>query len=527
MMPARLLPAVTARMTTAACRLNPRPWMIGCRMLPSICCTSRTMPSTISAVVNPLLTRAMRTANAPATTAPMIGMNPPKNVSTASGMTSGHAEDPQPQADEERVDEADQGLLADELRQGRPGLVGQRGHVAGHPRAGLRRQPRHPARAVLQEEEDQHQREHQVQQAVADDRGAGERVPRDVLRVVLDRVDDRVDGVADLVLAEVERRALQPLLDVLQGRWWRRRQSSVTWSATDGAIAAMMPTKIATAASRTVDAASAGGHRCLRRNRVAGHSTVAISRPSTTGSRIDHSLPEHPEQQVRRRRRSAGAAPRRSPGVRTRAAASARGPPWAPARGRSPPGSTCRAGGGAGDAPVLGRDGFRRAVGTAGESEPHDDDLSTEPPDRPETIFRRRVARCRWSVVPSRHAEDRHRRPRRPRGPAGVPAPAAPGGAAHPAARRAASSSRRSPAASTREGRIVVVHVSAAGEGGQRPSRPGRLAVRALRRLRRPVGAGRRRGGGARPARRRSSRSSTTTARSAGSTPTGTSTARR
>ena len=39
--------------------------------------------------MNPLLTSAMRTAKAPATKAPMIGMNPPKNVSTASGMTSG------------------------------------------------------------------------------------------------------------------------------------------------------------------------------------------------------------------------------------------------------------------------------------------------------------------------------------------------------------------------------------------------------------------------------------------------------
>ena len=47
------------------------------------------MPSTISAVVKPLLTSATRTANAPATNAPMIGMKPPKNVSTASGITSG------------------------------------------------------------------------------------------------------------------------------------------------------------------------------------------------------------------------------------------------------------------------------------------------------------------------------------------------------------------------------------------------------------------------------------------------------
>jgi hypothetical protein len=63
--------------------------MIGCRTFPSICCTTRTIASTISAVVKPLLTSATSTAKAPATKAPMIGTKPPKNVSTASGMTSG------------------------------------------------------------------------------------------------------------------------------------------------------------------------------------------------------------------------------------------------------------------------------------------------------------------------------------------------------------------------------------------------------------------------------------------------------
>src|SRR3712207_6941359 len=40
-MPYRLPPAVTARITTAACRLSPRPWRIGCSTLPSSCCTTR------------------------------------------------------------------------------------------------------------------------------------------------------------------------------------------------------------------------------------------------------------------------------------------------------------------------------------------------------------------------------------------------------------------------------------------------------------------------------------------------------
>ena len=216
MMPARLLPAVTARMTTAACRLNPRPWMIGCRTLPSTCCTRMTMPSTISAVVNPLLTRATRTAKAPATKAPMIGMNPPKKVSTASGMTSGtpriHRPRPMKNASMNPTS-ACWRMNSDRVV---PRLVGQRRHVARGPRAGLRGQPRHAARPVLEEEEHEHQREDQVEQAVADDGDAGQGVAGDVLRVALDRVDRRVDGLADLVLAEVERRALQPLLDVLE-----------------------------------------------------------------------------------------------------------------------------------------------------------------------------------------------------------------------------------------------------------------------------------------------------------------------
>ena len=110
-------------------------------------------------------------------------------------------------------------------------------------------------------------------------------------------------------------------------------ESSVTWSATDGAIAAMIPTKSATATRSTVEAASAGGHRCLRRNRVVGQSTVAMSRPRTIGSRIDHSLPSTQnsdddgggdEQELRGGDRQACA---------TRAGAWGPGPPSAPAPG--------------------------------------------------------------------------------------------------------------------------------------------------------------------------------------------------
>ena len=64
------------------------------------------MPSTISAAVNPLLTSATRTANAPATKAPMIGMNPPKKVSTASGRASGTPRIDEPRPMKNAVDQA-------------------------------------------------------------------------------------------------------------------------------------------------------------------------------------------------------------------------------------------------------------------------------------------------------------------------------------------------------------------------------------------------------------------------------------
>src|SRR3712207_7500856 len=55
-------------------------------------------------------------------------------------------------------------LLLDELRQGRPGLLRQRGDVRGGAVTGLRGEPRDPARAVLDEEEGEHQRQDQVDQ---------------------------------------------------------------------------------------------------------------------------------------------------------------------------------------------------------------------------------------------------------------------------------------------------------------------------------------------------------------------------
>ena len=107
------------------------------------------MPSTISAAVKPLLTSATSTESTPAIRAPMIGMNPPKKVSTASGRASGTPTISEPEPDEEPVDQADQ-----HLARMKPPRVSQTWHEhhasggrrraarrCGAPRAGTGRRP--------------------------------------------------------------------------------------------------------------------------------------------------------------------------------------------------------------------------------------------------------------------------------------------------------------------------------------------------------------------------------------------------
>ena len=82
-------PKATDSSTTPGCSSIERLWKIGDRMCPSNCCTSTITPSRIRALVRPTVTSATSTAMAPATKAPTMGMNPPKNVSTMSGSARG------------------------------------------------------------------------------------------------------------------------------------------------------------------------------------------------------------------------------------------------------------------------------------------------------------------------------------------------------------------------------------------------------------------------------------------------------
>src|SRR3546814_5659448 len=89
MMPKRVEPRATESSTTAACRFMLLDCNHGDSTLPSSCCTAKITSITIRAPFQPTETSATRTATAPTTKAPTIGMKPPKKVSTARGMANG------------------------------------------------------------------------------------------------------------------------------------------------------------------------------------------------------------------------------------------------------------------------------------------------------------------------------------------------------------------------------------------------------------------------------------------------------
>src|SRR3546814_5608687 len=88
MMPKRVEPRATESSTTAACRFMLLDCNHGDSTLPSSCCTAKITSITIRAPFQPTETSATRTATAPTTKAPTIGMKPPKKVSRSEEHTS-------------------------------------------------------------------------------------------------------------------------------------------------------------------------------------------------------------------------------------------------------------------------------------------------------------------------------------------------------------------------------------------------------------------------------------------------------
>ena len=88
-MPASRTPQPIATMTPSGWTDTNRPIRNGCSTWPSICCTRITPPSISSAVIGPWSTSATSTATVPASVAPTIGTNAPRNTSTPMASTNG------------------------------------------------------------------------------------------------------------------------------------------------------------------------------------------------------------------------------------------------------------------------------------------------------------------------------------------------------------------------------------------------------------------------------------------------------
>jgi hypothetical protein len=134
-----------------------------------------------------------------------------------------HAEQGEPHADEDGVDEADGGLRLDEARQRHPRPLRHGRDVRRRPRADQTAQPRQELRPVLEVEEAQDEREQRRHQRRAGGGSPAEHPRRDALGVGLQLTDHVLDRVADLLLAQVQRRSGDALLQLAR--------PAVTWSA--------------------------------------------------------------------------------------------------------------------------------------------------------------------------------------------------------------------------------------------------------------------------------------------------------
>jgi hypothetical protein len=142
---------------------------------------------------------------------------------------------------------------------------------------------------VLEVEEAQHQGEQAGQQQRAGRRRTAEHALRDVLRVRLQLADDVLDGGADPLLAQVERRAGQPLLELAQtsghlvGDLLRLTRHLRCEAAQDAEQHEQRHEQHADRRQRVRHAPAA-------QEAHPGHSTVASSRASRIGSRTTQSL---------------------------------------------------------------------------------------------------------------------------------------------------------------------------------------------------------------------------------------------
>ena len=120
-----------------------------------------------------------------------------------------HVQEPQAQADENGVDQGHQRLRADESAEGVPGAGHDLGEVPAQAAARDGAQPGQEVATVLDEEEGQHEHHHEGDGDAADDADALENGVGDVAGTFLHPVGGLVEQVEQLLVLDVERRALE------------------------------------------------------------------------------------------------------------------------------------------------------------------------------------------------------------------------------------------------------------------------------------------------------------------------------
>ena len=111
---------MTAKATTRGCSLTARPWIHGCRMLPSINWTRSTIVSMITPLEMPPSATASMTATNPAIVAPMIGDVGAEERDHQDRADFGDAERQGAEGDHRRVDRGDRRLPDDVAGDDRP-----------------------------------------------------------------------------------------------------------------------------------------------------------------------------------------------------------------------------------------------------------------------------------------------------------------------------------------------------------------------------------------------------------------------
>ena len=127
-----------------------------------------------------------------------------------------HLQDEQADADEDGIDEGDHGLRADEAGEGYPGAAENLGEVVAPGRAGGTAHPGEELGAVFEEEEGEDKADHAGRDDLSGSGDAADHAGGDGVDLGACLVEEFVDGVVDLLGFDVQRRALDVVLQFVR-----------------------------------------------------------------------------------------------------------------------------------------------------------------------------------------------------------------------------------------------------------------------------------------------------------------------